>query len=343
MWCAKNAGQESHAHQREQDQSKDKTHGDARKAAIRPAPKLSQQNVHTTNTKGVELRITPTTSIPTKGSKISPLSDPSAQSLLAPTSTESTEGSRLTITRSQTIPNDQKLSVDQIIAQALKQAHQLKETHDVFHSSPETSDETQKTKEGNFTSSPVKSSPASDEPISSLNFTSSSDNKTSPYSAEGGQTAGAQLNQTHDVVHSSPETSDETQKTKVGDLTSSPVKSSPSSDVPIPSLNFTRSTKNKISPVSAEGGQTAGAQTSSLCSSERIVDSMVTEALQYAQAAQNANDEEHFNHSAPTTGNDFSFHSNSEGGEDEGGMDVDSYYSQHDDSRSLDDSPWYAC
>ena len=51
----------------------------------------------------------------------------------------------VSIVSSQTIPNDLKISVDQMVAAALKQAQDLKQTHDALQSSPETSDESPKT------------------------------------------------------------------------------------------------------------------------------------------------------------------------------------------------------
>jgi len=123
----------------------------------------------------------------------------------------------VTIASSRTIPNKQNLTVDQMVAAALKQAQNLKQTHDdAFQSSPETevSNDSPKTQNSSdFKSSPVKSgsSPDSDEaivteisanptssssenrisPSSGSNPTSSSENKSSPSSgsAEDGQTA----------------------------------------------------------------------------------------------------------------------------------------------------------
>ena len=95
-----------------------------------------------------------------------------------------------TITSSRTIPNEQKLSVDQMVAAALKQAQELKHTHDGLQSSPESSDDTQKTKGSDFNSSPIKSgsSPSSDEPTTldiTVKQSSSSENKSSPSSGSG--------------------------------------------------------------------------------------------------------------------------------------------------------------
>lgn len=67
----------------------------------------------------------------------------------------------VSIVSSQTIPNDLKISVDQMVAAALKQAQDLKQTHDALQSSPETSDESPKTNQDSpdsgFASSPIKS------------------------------------------------------------------------------------------------------------------------------------------------------------------------------------------
>lgn len=60
------------------------------------------------------------------------------------------------IVSSQTIPNDLKISVDQMVAAALKQAQDLKQTYDALQSSPETSDE-QDSPDSGFASSPIKS------------------------------------------------------------------------------------------------------------------------------------------------------------------------------------------
>lgn len=95
-----------------------------------------------------------------------------------------------TITSSRTIPSDQKLTIDQMVASALKQAHELRDTYDRLQSLPESSDDTQETKGSDFNSSPIKSgsSPSSDEPTTldiTVNPTSSSENKSSPSSGSG--------------------------------------------------------------------------------------------------------------------------------------------------------------
>lgn len=173
---------------------------------------------------------------------------------------------------SETIADD-KLRVDQMVAAALKQVHELKQTHDDLHSSQETSDESPQTGEsGEFKqSSPIKSG-------------------------------------------SSHSTSNE----------------------PGTTATTLRSRENKSSPISGDEQSTSsadGGTTESLSSGDTIVDKMVIEALKYAQ---DTRDSDH------RVGHVLdSFHS-VRTSQSRGGVSFRSDYSRSDDTNNNLD-PWYAC